>query len=238
LCFNRDGTSNPTYSLNDPNGICRNIVRDAQTGAVTQVLSQYENLGVIQTSGLDMSFDWRSDMSDLGMQSVPGNLSMNLSVTKLFSYKAQEFKTAPALENAGTIGVAAPGRGTLYDWRSIMTLRYGMNSWNVGLNWQHLPSIRSNAYVTDHLTPIGGAKAYDLFSLSGDWNINETFAISGGIDNLLDRDPPKIGAGQIQTIADSSGGGQTILDGAANMSQAGFYDVLGRRYFINLKLRF
>jgi outer membrane receptor protein involved in Fe transport len=238
LCFNRDGTSNPTYSINDPNGICRNIVRDEQTGAALQVLSQYENLGIIETSGIDMTFNWRSDVSDLGLQSLPGNVGVDLSVTKLFSYKAQEFKTAPALENAGTIGVAAPGRGTLYDWRSIMTLRYGMNSWNVGMNWQHLPSIRSNAYVTDRFTPIGGAKAYDLFSLSGDWNINETFAISGGIDNLFDRDPPKIGAGQIQTIAATSGGGQTILDGAANVSQAGFYDVLGRRYFVNLKMRF
>jgi iron complex outermembrane recepter protein len=74
--------------------------------------------------------------------------------------------------------------------------------------------------------------------LSGDWNINDTLAISGGIDNLFDKDPPRIGAGQIQTIAATSGGGQTVLDGAANVSQAGFYDVLGRRYFVNLKLRF
>ncbi len=28
LCFNRDGMSNPTYSLDDPNGMCRRIVRD------------------------------------------------------------------------------------------------------------------------------------------------------------------------------------------------------------------
>lgn len=236
LCFNRDGSSNPNYSIDDPNGVCRNIIRDENTGAALQVLSQYENLGIIETSGLDLSFDWRADMSDLGLARLPGGLSMNLSVTKLFSYKAQEFKTAPALENKGTLGT--PTRGTLYDWRSNMTLRYGMSSWNVGLNWQHLPSIRSNAYVTDPLTPIQGAESYDMFSLTGDWNITDSVALSGGIDNLFDKEPPPIGAGQIQTIGASSGGGQTVLDGAANFTQAGFYDVLGRRYFLNVKLRF
>jgi iron complex outermembrane receptor protein len=57
LCFNRDGTSNPSYSIDDPNGICRNIVRDERTGAALQVLSQYENLGIIQTLGVDVSLD-------------------------------------------------------------------------------------------------------------------------------------------------------------------------------------
>jgi iron complex outermembrane receptor protein len=126
---------------------------------------------------------------------------MNLSLTKLFEYQAEEFKTAPALENAGTIGVAAPGRGSLYDWRSIMTLRYGLASWNVGLSWQHLPSIRSNAYVTDPLTTTEGAESYDLFALSGDWNINDVLAISGGVDNLFDKEPPRIGAGRSRRSA-------------------------------------
>jgi outer membrane receptor protein involved in Fe transport len=236
LCFNRDGTSNPTLSIDDPNGVCRNIIRDERTGAAMQVVSQYENLGIIETSGVDLNLDWRAALADLGLQSLPGNLSVNLSYTKLFEYKAQEFRTAPPLENAGTIGT--PTRGTFFDWRSITTLRYSMPSWDVGLNWQHLPSIRSNAYVTDHATTTQGAGSYDLFALSGNWNITDVLAISGGIDNLFDKEPPRIGAGQIQPIAAASGGGQTILDGAANVTQAGFYDVLGRRYFVNVKLRF
>ncbi len=61
--------------------------------------------------------------------------------------------------------------------------------------------------------------------------------VSGGVDNVFDADPERINAGQIQTIAASSGGGQTVLDGAGSTS-AGYYDVLGRRYFVNVKLRF
>jgi outer membrane receptor protein involved in Fe transport len=236
LCFNRDGTSNPGYSIDDPNHICRNIVRDETSGAALQVLSQYENLGIIQTSGIDMAFDWRAGLADLGLARIPGNVGLNLSFTKLFTYKAQEFSTAPPLENGGTLGTTV--RGALFDWRSVLTLRYALASFDVNLNWQHLPSVRNSAWVTDHNTLTQGAEAYSLFSLAGDWNINDNFAISGGIDNLFDRDPPRVGAGQIQTIAPTNGGGQTILDGAANTQNAGYYDVLGRRYFINFKMRF
>jgi hypothetical protein len=38
-------------------------------------------------------------------------------------------------------------------------------------------------------------------------------------------------------ITAANGGGTTVTNGAGTTS-AGFYDVLGRRYFLNLKMRF
>jgi iron complex outermembrane recepter protein len=233
LCFNRDLQSNPTYSIDDPNGICRNITRDDVSGAASEVGSQYLNLGVIETSGLDVNLNWAAGLADLGMESLPGNLSVNLSYTKLFEYKAQEFSTATPLENAGTVSTA---RGGLYDWRTVTSIRYSLPSWDVVLNWRHLPPIENQAFITDPATPIQGPGAYDVFGLSGNWNITESFSLSGGIDNVFDREPERNGAGQIQTIAATSGGGETILNGSASTVPA-FYDVLGRRYFLNLKLR-
>ncbi len=64
---------------------------------------------------------------DIGLASLPGRLSANIAFTRLFSFKAQEFPTAPLLENAGTLA-----RQGLFDWRSITTLRYMMPTWNVG----------------------------------------------------------------------------------------------------------
>jgi iron complex outermembrane recepter protein len=233
LCFNRDLQSNPTYSIDDPNGICRNITRDDVSGAAGEVGSQYLNLGVIETSGLDLNLNWAAGLADLGMGSLPGNLSVNLSYTKLFEYKAQEFSTAIPLENAGTVSTA---RGGLYDWRTVTSIRYSLPSWDVVLNWRHLPPIENQAFITDPATPIQGPGAYDVFGLSGNWNITESFSLSGGIDNVFDREPERNGAGQIQTIAATSGGGETVLNGAGSTVPA-FYDVLGRRYFLNLKLR-
>jgi len=235
LCFNRDGSSNPTYSIDDPNGLCRNIIRDDVSGALIQVNSQFQNLGTIETSGVDLDLNWRAALADIGLPSLPGHLSASLSFSKLFEFKAQDFPTAPALENAGTLGSAS--RPALYDWRTVTTLRYTQGSWGVGLNWRHLPSIDSFNSVTDPETTVQGADAYDIFNLTGDWQITENFAISGGIDNLFNRDPERSGAGQIQTINAANGGGQTVLNGAAT-TNAQYYDVLGRRYFINLKLQF
>ncbi|MEJ1963168.1 MAG: TonB-dependent receptor [Gammaproteobacteria bacterium] len=232
LCFNKDHVSNPNYLFNDPNGICQNIIRDARTGAALQVNSQYQNLGLIKTNGLDANLAWRAALEDIGLSSLPGNLSANLSYTKLFSYKAQEFPTAPLLENAGTLA-----RLGLFDWRSVMTVRYTLPTWGAGLNWRHLPSVKNSAYVTDPTTTIQGAGAYDVADLNADWTLTENFAISGGVDNVFDRQPERVGAGQVTTIAPGSGGGTTVSDGAASTS-AGYYDVLGRRYYINLKLTF
>ena len=233
LCFNRDGVSNPTYSIDDPNHLCRNIQRDANTGAPTQVLSQYQNLGVIKTNGVDVSLNWRSALADIGLASLPGNVSANIAFTKLFSFKAQDFPTAPLLENAGTLA-----RQGLFDWRMNTTLRYSMATWNVGLEWRHLPAAKNSIYVTDPTTTAQGAGAYDMFGLTGEWNATDNIAISGGVDNLFNRDPEKIGVGQVTNIATTSGGGTTIADGVASNPLPGYYDVLGRRYFVQVKLSF
>ena len=84
---------------------------------------------------------------------------------------------------------------------------------------------------------MGGANAYDVFNLTGNWSITEAWSISGGIDNLFDRHPPRIGAGQVFNIAAENGGGQTISNGNGTTS-AGYYDVLGRRFFVNVKVRY
>ena len=60
---------------------------------------------------------------------------------------------------------------------------------------------------------------------------------SAGIDNLFDREPERVGAGQVQNIAAVNGGGQTVLNGSGSTFPA-YYDVLGRRYFVNLRMRF
>ncbi len=232
LCFNRDGQSNPTYAVNDPNGVCANIVRDERSGAASVVNSQYQNLGLIKTTGVDANLNWRAALADIGITRIPGSLSLNISASKLFEFKAQEFPTATPLENAGTLA-----RGGMYDWRMVTTVRYSNASWDLGLNWRYLPAVANALAVTDPTTTTQGAGAYSIFNLTGNWNVTKIFALSGGVDNLFDVQPERIGAGQVQTIAAVNGGGTTVLDGVGSTS-AGFYDVLGRRFFVNVKFRY
>jgi outer membrane receptor protein involved in Fe transport len=232
LCFNRDGASNPTYSLDDPNGVCRNIVRDATSGAALTVNSTYANTGTVDTSGLDVTLNWRAQLADLGLGDLPGALSLNISYNKLFEFSAQEFVGGPVLEYKNTLG-----RGGQFDWRSVTNLRYSNGQWDVGLNWRHLPAILSANVVTDPTTTVRGAHPYDMFGLTANWNASSHLGLTVGIDNLFDRQPNRVGAGQVTTITAANGGGTTVLDGAASTS-SGYYDVLGRRYFLNVKLRY
>jgi iron complex outermembrane recepter protein len=232
LCFNVDGTSNPTYAIDDPNGVCRNIGRDEVTGAATTVTSTFANTGTIETSGLDIALNWRVAMGDMGLDGMPGFLGFNAAYSKLFEFKAQEFVGGNVLENAGTLA-----RGGLYDWRLIAGLNYSAGDWNVGFNWRHLPSVKSANYVTDPTTTVEGTGSYDIFGLTGSWSITDKVTLSGGIDNLFDKNPPAIGAGQVFNVPVSNGGPATVItDGSGSTGFAGYYDVLGRRYFLNLRL--
>lgn len=218
LCFNRDGISNPEYSLDDPNGMCRRIVRNEETGERLYVNSIYMNLGTLDTSGIDVQTSWTVRPMDLGSD-LPGALSLSLSFNKLLKFGSQSFPTSPMLENKGTLA-----RAGLYSYRALTTLRYTVPEGDIALTWRRLPSIRSAMYVTDPLTPYAGASSYSLFNLAGTWRLSEMVGVTLGIDNLFDRDPNRVGAGPLD-----NGAGDTV---------PGYYDVLGRRYYGGIKLNF
>jgi outer membrane receptor protein involved in Fe transport len=67
-----------------------------------------------------------------------------------------------------------------------------------------------------------GAGSYDVFGLTGSYAIGR-YTLRAGIDNLLDEDPQSINA--------IPGG-----DSNSDTTNASFYDVLGRRYFVGLKV--
>lgn len=219
LCFNRDGLSNPTYSLDDPNGMCRRIVRAEVTGDRFYVDSAYANLGRLETSGVDIQAGWIVAPGDIGFDSVPGAVSLDVAFNKLLTFRSQSFPTSPVLDNDGTLA-----RGGLYDYRALTTLRYAAPIGGVALKWRRLPSVRSVNYVTDPLTLSTGAASYNLFDLSANWSITPTMRAAFGIDNLFDRDPNRTEASPANNAA-----GDTV---------PGYYDVLGRRYYAGLRLEF
>jgi outer membrane receptor protein involved in Fe transport len=101
-------------------------------------------------------------------------------------------------------------------------------------------------------TPITNvaADAYDVFDLSGYWTINDTLSLRVGIDNLFDKDPvitgqttgyPK-GTDIAAVCAGAPGcvnpGTYSLPNSGQGLTSGGYYDVLGRRYYVGLKARF
>jgi len=219
LCFNRDGSSNPNYSLDDPSGMCRNIERDPATGRPARTATPYTNLGTLKTSGVDLNLNWRAGLADMGLSSVPGALSLNVSLNYLLGFEAQDFPTQRSQELKGTAS-----RGGLFDYVTVTTLRYTAGGGNIALNWRHTPQIDNAAKVTNPTTTQQGAAAYNRFNLSGGYNFTDNFSISGGVENLFDKDPPIYGA-----TPTSSGAGSTL---------SSVYDTLGRRYYLTARMTF
>jgi outer membrane receptor protein involved in Fe transport len=217
-CFNVNGTSNPTYDVN--NEFCQAIHRDPITGNAGYVEGGNFNLSERFTSGLDLSLMWRKDM-------LGGEFGIQTSINKLFSWKqpAAADPDAPLLEYAGSAG----GANSNYDYRLFTQFTYSRDKMSVGLNWRYLPSAMNDAKVqTPTLTTLD-TEAYSLFNLNASWRFNERMRLRGGIDNLLDEDPPIVGANPFNANNPTNGMGNT---------SAGNYDVLGRRAYVGIAVTF
>jgi iron complex outermembrane recepter protein len=210
-CFNFNGTSNPTYSVS--NQFCQLIGRDPITGDRAQVNSLYLNLGELKTSGIDIALAWSHDLG-------PGQFLANLTANYLINYEYQPDPTAPFNDATGTLD-----QGGQYDYRVLTTLEYRWSGFNAGMMWRYLPSVENAAKAILPTTTIEGTSSYSVFNVFGGYNFGKV-QLRAGIDNLFNKDPPIVGANPSQ--------GDTNSD-QTNLS---FYDGLGRRYYVGMKVSF
>ncbi len=213
-CFNADGATNPSYAYVDS---CKLIARD-QDGYRATVITPYLNLGGIQTSGVDVNFNW-------GFDALGGRMNFSTVFNWLDYFRDQQSASVAYIDRTGTLSGLNGGAGGNYDYRIYTTLSYMRDSWSVGLRNTFLPSIQDASYATNKATPIIGPSAYTLFSAFGSYTVNKQLTVRGGIDNLFNTDPEVVGRNPGVTNANGS-------------TSPGFYDVLGRRYYIAVQMSF
>jgi len=212
-------------TLDANSSFCQLITRDPTSGNPAQTIGSFLNVGKLKTSGVDLNVDWAADLADLGLASLPGSLGVNLAATYLDSFETQDLPTAPIVENAGTLA-----QGGQYRYKTYLTTTYSVSGVSASLRWRHLPSAHSAARATQPNTPFQGPSHYDIVDLNGTWEISESYQLRFGIENLFDTDPEI-------TSFDPDPSSPTFTTGAGT-TNAGFYDTLGRRYFVGFKARF
>lgn len=211
-CLNAFG-GNPTYDPN--NEYCKRILRLPTNGFWLATNAMYQNLGYIATRGVDAQIDWGMKTPFLG--GMTGTLFANVNANYLDSYEVQNVKGGATLERAGT--------GTYFRWRLYTTLGYSAGPATVSLAWRHLPETRNEAYVANPKTTVLPTEAYDVFDLAGRWTITPSLTARFGVENLFDKDPPRVGVNPGVTTA-------------AGLTEASAYDVVGRRFYVGLSARF
>jgi outer membrane receptor protein involved in Fe transport len=213
-CFNANGTSNPTLSYTG-SPYCRMILRNVSTGERASVDAPFINTGALNTSGLDMSVNWTTDVGD------GGSFFANSLLTVVDEYVVQDSPTAIPFDAKGTLY-----EGGQYEWKMTNTFGYnfGGGKANVGLQWRYLPEIKDESAARNPNTLVRGVDSYQSFNLFAGYSVNEKINLRMGIDNLLDEQPLIVG-------------GQPG-DNNAEVTRADYFDILGRRMYVGIKMSF
>jgi outer membrane receptor protein involved in Fe transport len=222
-CFNgtptgNDGTSNPGLVLDDPGGWCGLITRDEENGLRSAVEAPFFNAGVLETTGLDLSLNWGTDMG-------PGNFNVNTVMTYVDRYETQDNPAAPIFDAVGTLD-----QGGQYEYRIVSTFGYAFGKSSLGVQWRHFPSIKDETAARDPNTRLMPVDSYNLFNLFARYSISDRVEFRGGVDNLLDEEPPVVGA--------DPGTATLPINNNLGTTEAGYYDPLGRRYYVGFKMSF
>ena len=216
-CLNADG-SNPTYSIADP--YCALITRDPISGQRSLVDAPYLNSGNLETSGLDLAVNWTKDIGDGG-----GEFFINSLVTYLNEFKIQDSAQDPVLDVRDTLSTTYYGAQYKYKLNNTFGYNFAGGRTRVGLMWRYLPEAKSETFTRNPATTQLGAEDYSVFSASARYSVNDRLELRGGIDNLLDEEP---------VIVEARPG----VDSNSDVTRADYYDILGRRAYIALKVSF
>jgi outer membrane receptor protein involved in Fe transport len=221
-CLNADGHSNPTLTVGG-NQFCSFILREAVTGGNRTANNPYFNFAGLETEGVDVQLDWAADFADMGIQGVPGGLSLNFVLNWLDKYTVQ---TAPGDPSQNYVGTVNGNGGDQFRYRTFTTLTYVNTQWSLGGRWRHWPGARDGSAVINPATTRVGPGSHDEFDLFGGWKLNSTYSLRAGVDNLFDKQPEVVGA--------DTGPSPNASLGTTSLQ----YDALGRRFYFGIKARF
>ena len=211
-CYDPD--FNPELAADD--FYCRLFERDRATGEIVNALELPSNIAAVRTAGVDVQLDWR-------FEAGPGQLSFNWLASYLDSYERQELPGDAFVEQKGTIG---PGVATAFpEWKAVLNLGYHLEGIGLNARWRYVDGMVDRVYdgrSSDY--PQFTVPSVSYFDLTASYAFEHGSArgltLRGGVVNLTDEAPP-IYPSWVQANTDPS-----------------TYEVLGRRYFVNLAYAF
>ncbi len=225
------GVVNLCYTVaRDANSdLCRLIARHPG-GTISRVTSLNANIGAIKREGIDFQVDYGMPLS-FGMLSEESRVRLSLTGTWLNKMDITPVASLPdrVQHCAGTFGVTCGEPDP--KWKFTARTAFEDGPLTLSLRWRWIGKTEDDridalSYVTPRdpetfVAPM--IKAYSYFDLSFSYDINETFGLYGGINNLFDKNPPVLGTAQ-----PSNG----------NNTWSNTYDVLGRSFFIGATAKF
>ena len=221
-----------TSCLNN-NQFCNLIQRDS-LGTLWalpsgKVIAINDNLGGYNTSGIDFGVNYAYPLAGMG------SVAINYLGTWLHKWEFEPIKGGGKFDCAGFFGPqCSQAKGPLPEWRHKVRATW-TTPWDaqVAVTWRHINKILNETLSSDPLlnAPTDATDrelaARNYFDVAGSWNINKTFTVRAGINNLFDKDPP---------LVTNSLAGPDIFGNGNTFPQ--LYDALGRLVFVNAVAKF
>jgi iron complex outermembrane receptor protein len=213
---------------------CQAIQRSPQFGGQLLTGTPAANQATIDTSGVDLQFDWGVQLSDL-KRDIPGRFSLSVVSSFLGNYDTVSAPGQATQHWYGTAGPTLTGtNGGAYKYKVNTSFGYAVGPAIINLNWRHLPQINAASAVAPGNTVLPTA-AYNIFDVATTWSLPHRIQLRAGIQNLLDSQPPITGATSAVYV---NGLQQTVASSGQGSTNPSFYDPLGRRFYMGLKVRF
>jgi iron complex outermembrane recepter protein len=215
-------TLNGCFALLDNSSpLCQAIHRTAGNGQIDFVTAQLANIGSLKVRGIDFQADYGVDLPNaLAIRDHGAHLGVMLAVSKLLE-RSTQIEGFAADDCAGFIGSSCSGQDTFAvpDIKATLALNWSSGPLSARLQARYIGSMDIFP-GTD--TVITGAPAQTYLDLNAGVRFGKGVDVLLGVDNLLDKQPPLFGA---------------ALGGDAN-TDTSLYDIIGRRYFASLRVRF
>ena len=172
-------------------------------GSIQSIDTRLSNYGRVTVEGIDLG-------AQLGFSSRAGELSLHALVTNLLRHDVQVFEGGASIERLGraNFGFALP------EWRGLGGVNWTRDAWSAGYTLQWTGAYTDCGFTLEGEPYCGDVPSvlYHDLDASYQWG---GIAIRAGVNNLTDRDPPYLFAGQ------------------ANTNPA-TYRLLGRTYFLQV----
>lgn len=222
-CYNYYGT-NPTYDVNNVN--CSGIARANDIAWIYNPndpdgFFTGNNDGSQKASGLDFQFDYGFDMEWLGLDNW-GSVRLNLLLSHVIEFKQKDPITGgKELDFAGTAAYFGSGLGTSYpEWKATFNGAWSLGDVTLSTRLRYIAEMDNRLSLEFPGEDFSGPDAIWYWDLAGEWAMTDSVSFKLGVNNVTDEQPP-VYSPNVQSGTDPSS-----------------YDVVGRRVFGTVKLRF
>ena len=218
------------FAIKDPNSnLCAGYVRDA-SGRIAEASNFPRNVAVHKSEGIDLELHYAIDTPSLALFDGAAGFDLAVLGTWYITNGSQSSPLTPFFDCAGYFGFtcAFSSFGVLPEFKTTTRLTYSSGPLLASIRWRWIDGLKnSEPFFTalfelpDPVLAIPEIGSRNYLDLSAVYGFTEKFSLYGGVHNALGTEPP-------------------LLAGAApgpNTDPA-TYDVLGRRFFMGLTLRY